>query len=77
MSHSLFPLFLFIDFPRLVMNFFLKSASLNISCLTLARVSLAMVGVLSTLGVQLVSIAMLLRLEPCLPITSPGFSASM
>ena len=40
------------------MNFFLKSASLNMSCLTLASVSLAMVGVLSTFGVQLVSMAM-------------------
>ncbi len=76
-SHSLFMAGWFIFLPIPIRNFFLKSLSLNISCLTPFMTSLFIVGVLNTLGTHFVSFIILTSVLPPFPITRPGFIASI
>ncbi|VVB77267.1 Uncharacterised protein [uncultured archaeon] len=75
--HSLFIIGWFIFLPICVRNFFLKSASLNRSCRTPFMTSLFIVGILRTLGTQPVSRTIFIRVDPPLPMTRPGFMASI
>ncbi len=75
--HSFLIIGWFIFLPIVVRNFFLKSASLTMRFLTPLTTSLFMGGILSTFGTHPVSRTILMSVEPCLPITSPGFIASI